>query len=163
MSLPGDNQVQIHRRARPRARLSGELLSLMTALSFVYARLTRKVVRLNCEIGQAAETNMGLFRIFRPITVDARQSTKAETIATDLGFTNVNPGDWVIRGEGGESYILNNDFFQRTFRPVEERQLSRESQSNPASSKTVIDLPAQMTQHRLRVVARRSQRVKQSI
>ena len=106
---------------------------------------------------------MGLFRIIRPITVDARQSTKAETIVTDLGFTNVNPGDWVICGEGGESYIVNNEFFQRTFRRVEERQLSRESQGDPASSETVVDLPALMTRHRLRVVARRSQKVKQSI
>jgi len=84
---------------------------------------------------------MGLFRIFRPITVDARQCTRAETIATDLGFINVKPGDWVIRGEDGESYILNNDFFKRTFAPAEERQLNRKSPGEPdpahaAGSKT---------------------------
>ena len=104
---------------------------------------------------------MGLFRTFKPITVDARQSTKAETIATDLGFTNVNPGDWVIRGEGGESYILNNDLFQRTFTPAEEQQLSRVSREDPASSKTVPR--GRVMRHRPRVAARRGQKVKQSI
>jgi hypothetical protein len=104
---------------------------------------------------------MGLFRTFRPIKVDARQSTKAETIATDLGFANVSPGDWVIRGEGGESYILNNDVFQRTFTPVEERHLSRESRGYPASSKTV---PAgRVARHRLRVATSPDQKIKQSI
>jgi hypothetical protein len=74
---------------------------------------------------------MGLFRIFRPITVDAWQCTRAETIATDLGFSNARPGDWVIRGEDGEGYILNNDFFQRTFAPVEELELGRETRGVP--------------------------------
>ena len=74
---------------------------------------------------------MGLFRIFRPITVDAKQCTKAGTIATDLGFSNVKPGDWIIRGEDGESYILNNEFFQRTFAPAEEQPLSRQPRSAP--------------------------------
>ena len=140
----------------------------MTALSFVYARLMHKVVRLNSEIGKTSETNMGLFRIFRPITVDARQSTKAQTIATDLGFTNVNPGDWVIRGEGGESYILNDDFFQRTFKPVEKRRLSREprgslKRNSPVRNRTVLDLPGRNTRYRLRDAARRNQKVRQSI
>ncbi len=111
---------------------------------------------------------MGLFRLSRPITVDARQSTKAETIATDLGFANINPGDWVIQGEGGESYIVDNDFFQRTFVPAEERALSRESlgsleRGSPAGSKTVLNRPGRIAPHRLRVPARREQRVKQSI
>ena len=111
---------------------------------------------------------MGLFRIFRPTTVVARQCTKAETIATDLGFTNVNPGDWVIRGEGGESYILNDNFFQRTFKPVETRQLSRESRGSlrrdsPVGNRTVLDLPGRTTRQRLRVAGWRNQKVKQSI
>jgi hypothetical protein len=104
---------------------------------------------------------MGLFRTFRPITVDARQSTKAETIATDLGFTNINPGDWVIRGEGGESYILSNEFFQRTFAPGVE--LSPESRGYPVNSKIILDPPRRITRHRLRVSARRSKKAKQSI
>lgn len=140
----------------------------MTALSFAYARFMHKVVRLNSEIGQTAETNMGLFRIFRPTTFVARQCTKVETIATDLGFTNVNPGDWVIRGEGGESYIVNDDFFQRTFKPVEKRELSRGSRgslkrNSPVSNRTVLDLPGRTARQRLRVAAWRNQKVKQSI
>jgi hypothetical protein len=67
------------------------------------------------------KTDMGLFRILRPITVNARQCTQAGTIATDLGFANVKPGDWIISGEDGESYILDNEFFQRTFAPIEEQ------------------------------------------
>lgn len=63
---------------------------------------------------------MGLFRISRPIVVDARQCSEAGTIATDLGFINVKRGDWIIRGEDGESYILDDGFFQRTFSPLDE-------------------------------------------
>ena len=74
---------------------------------------------------------MGLYRNCRPIAVDAKQCTEAGTIATDLGFSNVERGEWIIRGEDGESYILNNEAFQRTFAPVEERQLSRESRGAP--------------------------------
>jgi hypothetical protein len=126
------------------------------------------VVRLKSRSAKTAKLNMGLFRTFRPISVEARQSTKAETIATDLGFTNVNPGDWVIRGEGGESYILNNDFFQRTFTPIEEQQLSPESRGSleqryPVIAKTVLNPPMRITRHRLRVCARRNRKVKQSL
>jgi hypothetical protein len=74
---------------------------------------------------------MGLFRIFRPITIEARQCRKAETIATDLGFANIMPGDWLIRGEDGECYSVSDDFFHRTFAPVDEEQLSRKSQGMP--------------------------------
>jgi hypothetical protein len=80
---------------------------------------------------------MGLFRIFRPITVDARQCTRAETIVTDLGFTNATPGDWIIRGEGGESYILNNKFFRRTFAPVEESPVSHDERDASEQTRTV--------------------------
>ncbi len=140
----------------------------MTALSFAYAGFTPAVFRLKSEVSPTAATNMGLFRISRPITVDARQSVKAETIATDLGFTNVNPGDWVIRGEGGESYILSNDFFQRTFAPVDVRPLSRESrgsvqENHSTGGKTVFDQPGRMTRPRVRIAMSRRQKVKQSI
>ena len=63
---------------------------------------------------------MGLFRISRPLVVDARQCSEAGTIGTDLGFINVKRGDWIIRGEDGESYILDDAFFQRTFSPLQE-------------------------------------------
>jgi hypothetical protein len=109
---------------------------------------------------------MGLFRIFRPITVEAKQCTRAETIATDIGFTNVNAGDWVIRGEGGESYILNNDFFQRTFTQVEEsvpRHEPRQIQLIHSASKIHPISSGSDAGHRLRVAMRRDQKAKQSI
>lgn len=80
---------------------------------------------------------MGLFRIFRPITIDARQCSEAGTIATDLGFINVKRGDWIIRGEDNEGYILNDDFFQRTFAPVDDQQGSRESRGTPDRAQPV--------------------------
>jgi len=113
-----------------------------------------------------AEMTMGLFRIFRPITVDARQCTRAETIATDIGFTNVNPGDWVIRGEGDESYILKNDFFQRTFAPVEVQLPKHEVRSIElvhSAAKSYSDSSGHGARHRLRVAVRQNQKVKQSI
>jgi hypothetical protein len=29
----------------------------------------------------------------------------------------VRRGDWVVRGEGGECYVVDDAFFQRTFAP----------------------------------------------
>jgi hypothetical protein len=58
---------------------------------------------------------MAAFRTRRPLLVDARQCTQAETIATDMGFANVKRGDWIIRGEDGECYVVDDEFFQRTF------------------------------------------------
>jgi hypothetical protein len=63
---------------------------------------------------------MGIYRTSRPMIVDAVQcTTDAKTIATDLGFINVKRGDWVICGEGGECYIVDDAFFQRTFVSVQ--------------------------------------------
>ncbi len=61
---------------------------------------------------------MGLFRICRPITVDAKQCTEPGTITTDLGFVNVKRGEWIVRGEDGETYILGDEFFRCTFFPL---------------------------------------------
>lgn len=80
---------------------------------------------------------MGSFRIFRPITIDARQCRKAETIATDLGFAYLMPGDWLIQGEDGERYILSDDFFHRTFEPVDESRLSHELQGELDGTHTI--------------------------
>ena len=71
------------------------------------------------EAARTAVTTMGLYRLFRPLTVDAVQCIEAGTIATDFGFTDVKRGDWIICGEDGENYILDNEFFQRTFAPAE--------------------------------------------
>jgi hypothetical protein len=58
---------------------------------------------------------MGMYRTLRPIIVDAVQCNEPKTIATDLGFINAKRGEWIISGEGGECYIVDNAFFQRTF------------------------------------------------
>lgn len=58
---------------------------------------------------------MGSYRTCRPLLVEATQATEATTVSTDAGFTNVRQGDWVIRGEDGECYVVDDDFFQRTF------------------------------------------------
>ena len=48
-----------------------------------------------------------------------------ETLAMDfeklknLGFRHVKRGDWVVRGEDGECYIVDDAFFQRTFTPLQ--------------------------------------------
>jgi len=62
---------------------------------------------------------MSAFRTCRPLLVDAEQSTEAKTISTDLGFCNVQRGDWIVRGENGECYVLDDAFFQRTFAPIQ--------------------------------------------
>lgn len=58
---------------------------------------------------------MSAFRTRRPLLVDATQCTETKTIATDLGFCNAKRGDWIIEGEDGERYIVDDAFFQRTF------------------------------------------------
>jgi hypothetical protein len=62
---------------------------------------------------------MSAFRTCRPLLVDATQATEPATIATDLGFANVHRGDWVVRGEDGECYVVDDAFFQRTFTPIQ--------------------------------------------
>jgi hypothetical protein len=54
------------------------------------------------------------------MVVDALQCNQSKTIATDLGFVNVKPGDWVVCGEGGETYIIDDEYFQRAFVPAQE-------------------------------------------
>lgn len=67
---------------------------------------------------------MSTCRISRPLLVDAVQSAETKTIATDLGFINVRPGEWVICGEAGECYIVDDAFFRRTFVAVDGTQVS---------------------------------------
>ena len=62
---------------------------------------------------------MSAFRTRRPLLVDAQQCTETKTIATDLGTCNVQRGDWIIRGEDGECYVVADAFFQRTFLPIQ--------------------------------------------
>jgi hypothetical protein len=58
---------------------------------------------------------MSMFRTLRPLVVDATQCERAETILTDTGFRKVSKGDWVVKGENGERYVVDNGFFHRTF------------------------------------------------
>ncbi len=60
---------------------------------------------------------MSLFRTHRPLLVDASQCTLPMTVETAQGLRQVRRGDWVVRGEGGECYVLDDGFFQRTFTP----------------------------------------------
>jgi hypothetical protein len=46
------------------------------------------------------------------MVVDVLQFNQSKTIVTDLGFLNVKPGDWVVWGESGESYIVDAEYFQ---------------------------------------------------
>ena len=62
---------------------------------------------------------MSAFRTRRPLLVDANQCQNPATIATDSGFRHVERGDWVIRGENGETYVVDDAFFQRTFAPFQ--------------------------------------------
>jgi hypothetical protein len=61
------------------------------------------------------EDSMSTFRTLRPLIVDATQCDRAQTIATDTGFCNVSKGDWIVKGENGETYVVDDAFFQRTF------------------------------------------------
>ena len=62
---------------------------------------------------------MSAFRTRRPLLVDATQCTYSSTITTDTGFRHVERGDWIIRGENGETYVVDDAFFQRTFTPIQ--------------------------------------------
>jgi len=66
---------------------------------------------------------MSTFRTVRPLLVDARQCEHPETIATDAGFRSVSKGNWIVTGEHGEIYVVDNAFFQRTFTPLQTSSL----------------------------------------
>jgi len=71
-------------------------------------------------VGEKKFTAQIIAKGFSHVFVRRRVSPKQvytileNALATDLGLTKVMPGDWVIRGEAGENYILNNEFSQRT-------------------------------------------------
>ncbi len=62
---------------------------------------------------------MSAFQTSRPLIVDANQSRSDTTIAADNGFRHVRRGEWIIRGENGECYVVDDSFFRRTFQPLE--------------------------------------------
>jgi hypothetical protein len=65
------------------------------------------------------EDPMSTFRTLRPLLVDATQCEHPETIATQTGFRSASKGDWIVNGENGETYVVDNAFFQRTFTPLQ--------------------------------------------
>ena len=60
---------------------------------------------------------MSIFRTRRPLLVDANQCSTPTTVHSDDGLRHVKRGDWIIRGENGECYVVDDTFFQRTFAP----------------------------------------------
>jgi hypothetical protein len=61
---------------------------------------------------------MSIFRTVHLLVVDATQCEHAQTVATDTGFCNASKGDWIVRGEGGETYVVDDAFFRRTYSPL---------------------------------------------
>jgi hypothetical protein len=72
---------------------------------------------------------MSAFRTCRPLLVDATQATEPATVGTDLGFVNVKRGEWIVRGEDGECYVVDDAFFQRTFVPLPMRPWEQDEES----------------------------------
>jgi hypothetical protein len=62
---------------------------------------------------------MSSFRTCRPLLVDAEQCDHERTITIDTGFRHVRKGEWIITGEDGERYVVDDAFFQRTFAPIQ--------------------------------------------
>jgi hypothetical protein len=58
---------------------------------------------------------MSAFRTVRPLLVDAIRCEQPTTISTRTGMVHASPGDWIVTGETGETYVVDNTFFQRTF------------------------------------------------
>jgi hypothetical protein len=59
---------------------------------------------------------MAAFRSIRPLLVDATQAEQSTTVSTPTGPCTVAKGDWIVTGENAETYVVDNPFFQRTFR-----------------------------------------------
>jgi hypothetical protein len=70
-------------------------------------------------MGRAGK-QMATYRTCRPMVVEATQCSNAETVTTDLGFVHIKRGEWVISGEDGECYVVDDAFFKRTFVSVQE-------------------------------------------
>lgn len=84
--------------------------------------------------------------------VDARQCVHAETVATDMGFVHVAAGEWVVRGEGGECYVMEDAAFRRLFRAmaVEEKPVRAEREGKRRVLKFRASLRKRMHAPRLR-------------
>jgi hypothetical protein len=70
---------------------------------------------------------MSIFRTVRPLIVDAVQCESTGTLPADCGIGTVIKGQWIVKGENGETYILDDSFFKRTFQPLPGTALYLES------------------------------------
>lgn len=75
-------------------------------------------IKLSAAIGPTGGI-VATYRTSRPLLVEATRCTAPMTVVTDLGERVVQAGDWIISGEDNERYIVDDAFFQRTFRPLE--------------------------------------------
>ena len=62
---------------------------------------------------------MSTFRTLRPLIVDATQCDGSEKTFTGADGRIASKGDWIVRGENGETYVVDDTFFQRTFTPLQ--------------------------------------------
>jgi len=93
---------------------------------------------------------MSAFRTCRPLLVDANQASEPSTIATDLGFVNVKRGEWIVRGEDGETYVVDDAFSSALSSPsknIPGRKQKRRAVTGADSSPRTITLNVRPTRN----------------
>lgn len=55
-------------------------------------------------------SRLAVFRTVRPLLVDATQAEQSTTVSTRTGVYTVAKGDWIVTGENGETYFVDNPF-----------------------------------------------------
>jgi hypothetical protein len=70
---------------------------------------------------------MSTFRTIRPLIVDAFQCESTGTLTAHSTLGTVLKGQWVVKGENGESYVVDDSFFKRTFQALPGAPLNLES------------------------------------
>jgi len=53
----------------------------------------------------------------KPVTIEAVQITKQESVDTLEGTMTGNPGDWKVTGVEGEEYFVAKGIFKKTYEP----------------------------------------------
>ena len=67
------------------------------------------------DVFQSTHEQIGPERYRRCGTVMARPAVPGEVIATLEGHAVANPGDWVLRGEGGETWPVSDHHFRHSY------------------------------------------------
>ena len=52
-----------------------------------------------------------------PVSIDAHQITKTESVVTLEGTMTGKPGDWKVTGVDGEKYYVAQSIFKKTYEP----------------------------------------------